>query len=305
MSSPRGDKSNGSKSRLFRFWQRLVFFFGDFYWLFTNWKEFKETIPLIFGWKEKERKISYNEITKDAMPKLRVGDVILHRDDCVASNLMFGLFSDTAMVHAGIVVKGEDGKADQIVEAISEGVVSRHVINILHSDRACVLRPKFKTRDSKKAALDFVQRVAPKLVGFRYDSLFAFNTKVEWQIVKDAIAKDEKAASLLMTSKHLQKVRDRGDIRLCCVEVPLSIFLDWQEELDLYLIPSKTKFTKLLHFLGLHVGETKFDADMYILANFEIIWCSKEFTVEWAKKQGMNDKYLTKLGEYWSNKNES
>lgn len=299
MSSPRGDKTNGNKSRLFRFWQRLVFFFGDFYWLFTNFKEFKNTFPLIFGWKEKDRKISYNEICKDAIPKLKVGDVILHRDDCIASNLMFGLFSDTAMVHAGIAVAGDDGKVDQVVEAISEGVVKRHVTSILHSDRACILRPKFKNKESKKVALAFVQDVAPKLVGFKYDPLFNFSTKKEWDEIKSAIARDNKATSLFLSSHFLKDLKKEGRLRFCCTEICRSLYLDWQDELDLYMVNTKTKFTRLLHFLGLHVGETKFDADMYILANFEIIWCSKEFTVEWAKKQGMNDKYISKLEAYW------
>jgi hypothetical protein len=88
MSSPEDEYD--TNSRMFRFFRRLVFLFGDFHLLFENFWELVDTFPLCVGWKKKGHKIDDNVILKEVAPKLEVGDIILHRDSGYLSNLFIG-----------------------------------------------------------------------------------------------------------------------------------------------------------------------------------------------------------------------
>jgi hypothetical protein len=246
-------------SIMFRLFRWLVFKVGDIRKI--------NHFPKI-TWDVHEHKISLDEVIRDALPKLQPGDVILHRDDGYLSNLFIG----GAMIHAGIYVG--DG---YVVEALSDdqgGVVKRHAANILRSDRACILRP------DDLAPLEIHEAVfwASRIIGFKYDVLFDFNTE------------DEQTAVMMGKADA---------VRFCCTEIPLFCYMRFQDRLRIYRRRNVNFITKILHLFGLHPGDQVIDADMYLDANFSLIWASKEYTSDWCKHMGVNEGHRRKIEEYW------
>lgn len=291
-----------TNSRMFRFFRRLVFVFGDFHLLFENVREFIDTFPLCVGWKKKEHKIEDNTIIKEVVPKLQCGDIILHRDSGYLSNIFIG----GNLIHAGIVVLGDDGKPDQIVEAISNGVVKRHVTGILRSDYAVVLRPKFNNSKDVIDSQSYIQWLAPNLAGFKYDCLFRFSDSDDIMTIEEALKADQhcsyvngKSGKFLYPQNRLDNIKKDGIIRLCCTEIPYCLYYKYKDQLGIDLKNSKSFLTKFLHFIGIEAGETKITADMYVEANFDIIWASDSMTPEWCEKRKMSPKYILKIREYW------
>lgn len=255
------------RSFQYRLFRRIVFMVGRAHAL--------DHFPY-FSFSDTEKRIDLNEVMLDAYPKLEVGDVPVHREQWYASNVAIG----GAMVHAGLYI-GDS----QLVEATQHGVIKRHVGHILHSDYACIVRPRFPNPARKDRAIEDAVKWANKIVGFEYDALFDFNGKEEREIVA-ALPKEEA----------------KKDVRFCCTEIPYFCFFDHVEDLHLYRRRNVTFLTKLLGLFGLHPGEKIIDADMYITGNFELVWCSKRFTPEWAEKMGCSEEYVACVANWWKGK---
>lgn len=226
-----------------------------------------------FTWDEPQHKIDLNEALLEAMPLLMPGDIVLHRDDGYVANIGIG----GAMIHAGIYMGDQ-----QLIEAISEGVVKRHVGHILHSDRACILRPLLG--DATEIAIYEALAWADRIVGFPYDPLFDFNAKRERRLILEF---GEEGAI------------KRG-VRFCCTEIPYFCFLDYCEQLDIHRRRNVSWLVKVIQFFGLHPGTLVIDADMYMDANFELIWASQEYTPKWCKKMKVSKMHQKKIEEFWA-----
>lgn len=255
------------RSLQYRMFRRVVFMMGRAHVL--------DHFPY-FSFSDTEKKIDFNEIMFDAMPKLEVGDVLMHRDSGYASNMCIG----GAMIHAGLYIGNS-----QLVEATQHGVLRRHAGHLLHSDYACIVRPKFSNVARKEWAIEEAVKWANQIVGFEYDALFDFNGKEEREIVA-ALPKEEA----------------KKKVRFCCTECAYFCYLDYVEDLRLYRRRNVTFLTKLLGLIGLHPGEKIIDADMYITGNFELIWCSKRFTPDWAEKMGCSEEYVACVTNWWKGK---
>jgi len=240
----------------------IVFKVGD-----TKWLGFRH-FPFIATWSVSEHQIDLNEVMMDAAPLLQPGDVILHRDEGYLSNVFIG----GCMIHAGLSADNS-----QVIEAVSDGVVRRHVGHILYSDKACILRPRVCAATKDRA----VQR-AHKIVGFEYDPLFQFNAKEELDLVE----------------KHGKKAMDQG-VRFCCTEVPYFCYFEKADALKVKLRRNVTLLTRFLSFIGVHPGASVVDADIYIAADFDLVWCSRSMTVEWCEDMGASPEVLAKVKDYW------
>lgn len=247
---------------MFKAFRWSVFLTGDMRWL--GWDKF----PFCLGWYSYREDIDLNEVLNDAMPLLKIGDIILHRDNGFISNLFIG----GAMIHAGIYVG--DG---QVVEAISEGVVRRSAAHILHSDRAIILRPRIDD-DAKVMATEWANRI----VGFGYDFLFDFNGAKEREMIR----------------KHGIDARKMG-VRFACTEIPYFCYLEHAKDLGINLRRNVNLMTRLLSLVGLKPGEAVVDADMYVTSDMDIVWCSKKFTPDYCSSMKCGQFYVSKVKAWW------
>jgi hypothetical protein len=218
---------------------------------------------------KREPQISLNEVMLEAYPLLRHGDVIVHRDDGYASNVGIG----GAMIHAGIYVGGS-----QVVEAIREGVVKRHVGHILYSDYACILRPKFADENTRRAAVAEAIRWAEKAVGFEYDVLFDFNSDEKRQLIAAGI---------------------KENVRFCCTGIVHYCYLGFVKELGIHRHRNVSLLTRFISLFGLHPGKLIVTADMYLESDLELIWCSAKVTPEWCLLNGCSKRVADKVNSWW------
>jgi hypothetical protein len=246
----------------------LVFKIGDTKWL--GWKH----LPFIATWAVAEHKIDLNEIDI-AKSLIQEGDIILHRDEWFLSNCSI----PGTMIHAGIVVENKKENKGlipyQIIEAVSEGVVERNVGHILQSDYACILRPKL-SKDHKAEAAHW----ARKIVGSDYDVLFDFNSEEE-----------------------RVTINNNGKAKFCCTEIPHFCYLEHVHELGIFRKRNINIITKLLSLIGLCPGNDVVTADMYVESHgFDFVWVSKNYTVEWAKKELLaSEGHIFKLNKHLVN----
>lgn len=250
----------------FKMLRTLVFAIGDLKWT-GRW-------PMPFGWQPADPKITLNEVILEALPLLQPGDVILHRDEGFFSNLFIG----GVMIHAGLYVGG-----GQLVEAISDGVVKRHAAHILHSDLACILRPKLDYADKAKA-----MAWSEKIIGFPYDYLFDFNGK--W-------GRD-------MIIQHGIRSREKG-VRFACTEVPYFCYLEKTADLKIFRRKNVNVVTRMLSLLGMRPGSVVVDADMYFKSDMELVWCSSTMTPAYISKcygGAIDEAYAYKLDKWWKDK---
>lgn len=224
-------------------------------------------------WDVHQHRIDLNEVMLEAVPLLEPGDLVLHRDDGFLSNAFIG----GAMIHAGLYVGGQ-----QVVEAVSEGVVKRHAGHILYSDRACILRPRFPDGVSREKAVAEAIEWAEKIVGFPYDILFQFNGQKERELV----------------ARHGKDAPKKG-VRFCCTEVPYFCYYTYREALGIKRTRNVTFLTRLLSLVGLSPGRAVINADMYMTAGFDLVWCSRELTVAWSKKRRVSAEHQRRLADYW------
>jgi hypothetical protein len=226
----------------------------------------------------------------EVIPQLQPGDVVLHRDD------RFGpcnWFIGGLMIHAGIYIGN-----NEIVEAISEGVVRRHVGHILESDYTMVVRPN--NVFSQYARAHVIQDACVKarsIEGFEYDMLFDFCDAVEF----DAL---QKIKFNFVQSSWREKAKQAG-ISFCCTEVPYFCYYPVCEILGLFRRRNVSALTKALGWIGLPTGEAVIDADMYVTAHgFDLIWCSSSATLGWATKMRASEAMLSKMTAYWAERRE-
>jgi hypothetical protein len=223
-------------------------------------------------WDTHQHRITYDEIMRDALPLLKIGDIVLHRDEGFLSNLFIG----GAMIHAGIYVG--DG---WVIEAVSEGVVKRHALHIIHSDYAMILRPQIGDEDSvvRKQAAAVACAWAEKMIGLEYDPLFEFNASEERALIK---------AGQMHSAK----------LKMCCTEIPYVCYYDYLTALNVGRRRNIGLLTRMLSWVGLNAGERVVDADMYVTANFDLVWASRSLTPEWATSMGCPDNYIEKINRY-------
>jgi hypothetical protein len=224
-------------------------------------------------WDVHDHKIDLNEVMLEAVPLLQPGDIVLHRDDGFLSNLFIG----GAMIHAGIYLGGQ-----QLVEAVSEGVLKRHVGHILYSDRACILRPRFADPEAREKAVAEAIEWAEKIVDFPYDVLFQFNGQKERNLV----------------AEHGKGAINKG-VRFCCTEIPYFCYYPHRKELGIKRVRNVNFLTRFLSLFGLSPGRVVIAADMYLSASFDLIWCSRQLTAEWGKKRKLSKECCQYLDAYW------
>lgn len=257
----------------FRVFRWLVFKAGDTRWL--GWRHF----PFVLTWAGHENPQIDLDEAQLAARMLEPGDVILHRDRGFLGNVGIG----GVMIHAGLYVGKDDKGRPQVVEAISEGVVKRSALYILHSDYACILRPKVPMQAALNAAGQ-----AEEIVGMPYDPLFEFNTEVERAVLN--------AAQGLWHFKRREEFLARNPVRFCCTEIPHFCYLDSLGELGLHRKRNRTFATWLLKIIGIVPGDEIVTADMYVESHgFEMVWASKHYTPDWAAKMGASEAHLWKL----------
>jgi hypothetical protein len=244
------------RSPLHRIFRKIVFWAGDTRRL--------SKFPWV-TWAAIEHKIGLDEVWREAFPKLREGDIILHRDEGFLSNLFIGGF----MIHAGIYVG--DG---YVVEAISEGVKKRSAAYILYSDYAMILRPKFKNIEEMSSAIREAMYWAELAVNCEYDELFDFDIEHE----REALRKGQKK-----------------NVKLACTETPLLCYYDYMDQLGIYRRRNINMLTRVLGWLGLNVGEEVIDADMFVRGNFDIVWKNRELDKKTAYRFGCDEGYLRKI----------
>jgi hypothetical protein len=227
-------------------------------------------------WDVHDHKIDLNEVMLEAVPLLQPGDIVLHRDDGYLSNLFIG----GAMIHAGLYVGGQ-----QVVEAISEGVVKRHAGHILYSDRACILRPRFPPGADRERAVAEAIAWAERIVGFPYDVLFQFNGQKERDLV----------------ARHGADAPRKG-VRFACTEVPYFCYYPHREALGIKRTRNVSFLTRLVSLIGLSPGRAVISADMYLTAGFDLIWCSRRLTAEWCRRRRVPAAQMKRVAEYWESR---
>lgn len=216
-------------------------------------------------WATKDHGLSYREM-REASDVCRAGDVGLHRDSGFLSNLAIpGGFK-----HAWVCVENQN-----IVEAISEGVVLRGNLAPLLTDYAVILRPmRWTKRDADEAV-----RRAMSVVGSDYDANFKFDF-------------EEADASLNPEEQERTFTRNLGSGKFhpafSCTEVAGYAWYHCRKKLRI--------------FRSKHAGRDAIIADDYLRMNFGIVWLSESVTPEWAESVGMLEEAVQKIRDYWSGK---
>jgi hypothetical protein len=224
-------------------------------------------------WDASQHRIDYDEIMREAVPLLKPGDIVLHRDEGYLSDC----FIPGTMIHAGIYVG--DG---YIIEAVSEGVKKRHVIHILHSDYAMIMRPQIGDEDSVvyKQATATAVNWALKLEGFEYDPVFNFNGTEARELIKSGKTKDAR-------------------LKFACTETAYFCYLDYLGALNVGRRRNISLLTRVLSWFGVNVGDRVVDADAFVTGNLKLVWASRETTPQWADSMGCTDIFINKLLAYW------
>lgn len=139
--------------------QRKIFtFLGDikiFGWKHPMWFEINAHGYKIRG--EHCRKI---------LKLIRSGDILLRRFDGYLSSYTIPGFWN----HAGIFY---GGKKEQVIHALSEGIIKEDILNFMRTDHIIILRPP---QNMVKAAL----KKARSIVGLEYDFDFNFNNSLKF-----------------------------------------------------------------------------------------------------------------------------
>jgi len=245
-------------------WKRLVFLVGDIRQMHH------------FPWvslAKHNHAVEYDEIL-EVLPKIRHGDIGLHRDWGYLSNIAIPGFMKHGWIHT------EDGiENPKIVEAVSEGVIKRSAFYPMFSDYAMILRPLKVTDEERKGACKKANRV----IGTRYDVDFKFDIEEELKYYQGI---DRKTASndLVASQKYLQ----RYDHGFSCTELCSYAWWHKREPLRLYR--------------KIRRGRMVITADDFINHGWEIVWLSRSITVDVAKKLGLHEEGLLIIDDYLKGK---
>ncbi len=220
-------------------------------------------------WATKEHKVDYDEIIA-ALPLIKYGDIGIHRDAGYFSNIAIPGFMKHAWIHIN------DGlKKPRIVEAVSEGVLSRSPIYPMFSDYTIIMTPKNCSDEERKGAC----KKAEKIVGQLYDHNFRFNIEEELEFyngTESTAAKDD----LYEYQSKIQKY----DHAFSCTEVVSYAWWHKREALRLYRHKQRGKEVIL--------------ADDFLNHGWKIKWLSKSVTLDIAKKHGLHEEGLNMIEEY-------
>lgn len=146
-------------SLLYRFQRKLFTFLGDtkvFGWTHPMWFEINA-----HGYRLK------GAVYRKIRNMIKPGDIILRRYEGYLSSYMIPGFWN----HAGLYI-GDDGEnPEQVIHAISEGVIQEDILNFMRTDHMLVLR--LASDEKGTAAKNAVAR-AKSIVGKPYDFGFDF-----------------------------------------------------------------------------------------------------------------------------------
>lgn len=145
---------------VYRFQKKIFTFLGDI-------KVFGWTHPMWFGINAHGYKLK-GAIYRKLRDLLQPGDIILRRFDGYLSSYMIPGFWN----HAGLYVGNVGEKPEQVVHAVSEGVLQEDFLNFIRTDHLIILRPNpGKKGKVRQGAID----KALKVVGSPYDFGFDFD----------------------------------------------------------------------------------------------------------------------------------
>jgi hypothetical protein len=260
-----------------RIWRRIAFWAGD---VRLDWQwYFFIPFPLI-SWTHHEYAVTY-ETLLDVCKMLEPGDLMLAtKNGYVFSNAAIpGCFK-----HAGVIVEGPRGcHSDDIdpttvrlVEAVSEGVVRRHLL-WARGDLMIFLRPKDVDFEDRAKAV----RIADKIVGCRYDAGFDFNIEDELKHMSVGDAESEEREELERVKRNFKA---EFDVAFSCTEVAAAAW--WHKRKPLGIVRQRVR------------GRMCIVADQFVNRSFQIVWTN--VTVAQAEKEGLGEEGLRELDAYWA-----
>lgn len=239
-------------------WRSIVFFGGDIHRI--------HSFPY-FSWDQSGPPMDYAEAL-EALKFIKPGDIGLHREWGYLSNIAIPGFTKHAWIHVN---------PNDIVEAVSEGVLRRNALHPIISTYVIILRPKNVTAAEIQRAID----KANKIVGCQYDTDFQFDIESELALFNEpqdrAIGKDDLAKGL----KNLQK----WDGGFSCTETVSFAF--WHKRNQLGITRARAR------------GKDVILGDSFINPNFEIVWMSKSITPKVANKLGLHQVGVEMINRYF------
>lgn len=138
---------------LYKLQSKLFTFIGD-----IGWSGWRHPFWLTFNLQSYQVKGEHYALLKEL---LQPGDILIRRFE----GYLDRFFIPGWWNHGGVYVGGKD---EQIVHAISDGVVIEHVINFLRTDHLIVLRPP------DDMCIEGLAR-ARSVIGYEYDFSFDFS----------------------------------------------------------------------------------------------------------------------------------
>lgn len=208
----------------------------------------------------------------EALQTARYGDVGLHRDRGYLTNLTI----PGALKHAWIHT--DSGAANTILEATSEGVHLKHALGPYITDYGVVLRPRGVTDPQTRGAC--VR--AKSIDGADYDTSFHFNIEEELQYYET-----QQHQNLLDARQELSRQEQllvRWQNAFSCSEAVAYCWWHARETCSIYRNSWMGRSVILpVDFLGF---------------NFEIVWCSRSWTLDVARAQGLNEQGLDRLQSF-------
>lgn len=230
----------------------LVFFAGDIR---------RERCPLGFAWGRQERLIDYEEM-EQAKKFAQIGYIGLHRNIGDLSNVAIKGFFKHAWMFGG---------NNNIIEAVSEGVLPRHMFHPLSTDYAVILKPTV-FYPARSEAWNRLRHLAALKVP--YDHNFKFDLEIE-----ESLFSDKETAF-----ENMREYR----LGVSCTELVALGYVGYRRELGLY----RTALGKRQVILP----------DAFMSTHFEVVWASKFTTPEIAKSYGMGEEGVEALKKYWREK---
>lgn len=258
-----GAEPGRSSSLTNRTWRAIVFFVGDVKKL--------DAFPWL-TWARHEYLVTFDEILA-ALPRVKYGDIGLHRARGYLSNVFIPGFMKHAWIHV------QDGlETPEIVEALSEGVLRRNAIHPIHSDYTILLTPRESaevTDEERKGAC----LKAKQLEGARYDDRFEFNIEQELSFYRGART-DEARRHLEIGKEQIRSYH----IAFSCTEVVAYAWWHRREALGIQRQQ--------------HRGKSVILADTFMNRNWRIKWASNSVTADVARSFKLHEEGVSLIEEY-------
>lgn len=217
----------------------------------------------------------------EAVSVAQFGDVGLHRAIGLFTNIVIPGAMKHSWLHTDDSNTSTGVAGSTIVEAVSEGVMLSNALHPYLTDYAILLRPKNVTEEQRKGAC----RKAKSIVGAAYDTKFKFNIEHELQFYEPTDEADKKLASLALDAS--EEALQKWNLAFSCSEAVAYCWWHRRKELSIY----RQKF----------LGRDVILPIDYMHQDFDIVWCSKSWTLDVAKSQGLNEEGLDMLSD-WKHK---